>query len=264
MQTITQYFQNKKNKDKISIITCYDASFAKIISETEIDCILVGDSLGMVIQGYDSTIPVTLDQIIYHTQCVKRGAKNKFIIADLPFLSYQSSLETGILSAGKVFKETLADAVKIEGAGVKNIDLVKNLTEMGIPVMGHLGLTPQSYQILGGYKVQGKDELSANKIYEDAIQLQNAGVFSIVLEMIPMELGRRITEKVKVPTIGIGAGMYTDGQVLVLNDLLGMNKEFSPKFLKKYTNLHEVIKNSVSDYAKDVRLNLFPDIDNSF
>lgn len=264
MQTIIQHFQTKKNNEKISVVTCYDASFARIISASPIDAILVGDSLGMVVQGYESTLPVTLEEMIYHSKCVKRGAYKKFIISDLPFLSYQSSVESGILSAGKLIKESLVDAVKIEGAGKKNIQLIKELTEMGIPVMGHLGLTPQSFQVLGGYKVQGKDPADAKKIQEDAIELENAGVFSLVLEMIPSDLGEKITKIMKIPTIGIGAGPYTDGQVLVINDLLGMDAQFSPKFLKKYNNLHGSILNSLSEYHSDVKKGLFPGQENSF
>lgn len=264
MQTIIQYFQSKKNIQKISVVTCYDASNARIISKSPIDAILVGDSLGMVVQGYDSTLPVTLDDMIYHSKCVKRGSQNKYIISDLPFLSYQSSVESGILSAGKLTKETLADAIKIEGAGKKNIRLIKELNEIGIPVMGHLGLTPQSFQILGGYRVQGKEPESAKKILDDALKLEDAGVFSIVLEMVPAELAEKITKKIKIPTIGIGAGSSTDGQVLVLNDLLGMDPRFSPKFLKKYNNLYDAILNSLVEYHSDVVNHVFPGQENSF
>jgi 3-methyl-2-oxobutanoate hydroxymethyltransferase len=264
MKTIIQFFQNKKNIEKISIVTCYDASFSKIISYSNIDSILVGDSLGMVVQGHDSTLPVTLDEMIYHTKSVKRGCNNKYIITDLPFLSYQTSLEVALTSAGKVMKETGADAVKIEGGGHRNLEVIRTLTEMGIPVMGHLGLTPQSFQVLGGYKVQGKDPEHAEKILQDAIEIQNAGAFSIVLEMIPEELGDTISRSLHIPTIGIGAGSKTDGQVLVLYDLLGMNPDFNPKFLKKYLNLAESIEDALNLYASQVQTSTFPGKENSF
>ena len=234
MQTIINLYKEKFNKrEKISVVTCYDASFAKIISEIEMDSILVGDSLGMVVQGYNSTLPVTLDEMIYHTKAVKRGAPNKYIICDLPFLSYQVSVEQGVSAGGLAIKETGCDAVKLEGANEIALETIRRLTDMGVPVMGHLGLTPQSYQVLGGYKVQGKDEKGAEKILNDAVALENAGVFSIVLEMLPEVLGEKITNALTIPTIGIGAGRHTSGQVLVINDLLGVNAEFKPKFLKR-------------------------------
>ncbi len=264
MQTIIQFFQTKKNKEKISIVTCYDASFSRIISLTNIDCILVGDSLGMVIQGLNSTVSVTLDEMIYHTKCVKRGSKNKFIICDLPFLSYHTTLENATISAGRVLKETEADAVKLEGASDSILEIITRLTEIGIPVMGHLGLTPQSYQTLGGYRVQGKDSKEAEKIYSDALALQKAGVFSIVLEMVPSSLGKKISESLVIPTIGIGAGVHTDGQVLVLNDLLGMNSAFEPKFLKKYANLEDLVKISLNKYHEETINSSFPKPENSF
>jgi 3-methyl-2-oxobutanoate hydroxymethyltransferase len=264
MKTIIQFFQNKKNKEKISVITCYDASFARLVSKTNIDCILVGDSLGMVIQGFNSTVPVTLDEMIYHTKSVKRGSTNKYVICDLPFLSYHTSLENAVLSAGKVLKETEADAVKLEGASKNILEIINRLTDIGIPVMGHLGLTPQSYQTLGGYRVQGKDTKEAEKIYDDAHALEKAGVFSIVLEMIPSSLGKKISESLTIPTIGIGAGVDTDGQVLVLYDLLGMNNDFDPKFLKKYANLEEIIKNSLNTYHEETINSAFPKPENSF
>jgi 3-methyl-2-oxobutanoate hydroxymethyltransferase len=233
MRNIISFFQSKKNQSPISMVTCYDYTFASLINQTEIECLLVGDSLGMVVQGHPSTLPVSLDEMIYHTKAVKRGAPDKFIIADLPFLSYQTSLQDGVFSAGRLIKETNADAVKLEGADPLSLSLVKRLTEIGIPVMGHLGLTPQSYQTLGGYKVQGKTPQTAEMIFKSSLALEEAGAFSIVLEMIPEELGTSISKKIHIPTIGIGAGRSTDGQVLVIYDLLGMNPEFTPKVLKK-------------------------------
>ncbi|MCB1175950.1 MAG: 3-methyl-2-oxobutanoate hydroxymethyltransferase, partial [Leptospiraceae bacterium] len=226
--------------------------------------ILVGDSLGMVIQGHESTVPVTLDEMIYHTKAVKRGNSDTPVICDLPFLSYQKSVPDGIESAGRVMKESFADAIKIEGASSKVLVLIKELTEMGIPVVGHLGLTPQSYQVLGGYKVQGKDEESAEKMLEDALSLEEAGVFSIVLEMIPESLGQKITKSLKIPTIGIGAGRHTSGQVLVIYDLLGMNTEFKPRFLKKYAELGKTIRESLNKYSIEVKKGGFPGSENIF
>ncbi len=265
MKTIIQFFKEaKQTEKKISVVTCYDYSFAKIISETNIDSILVGDSLGMVIQGHSSTLPVTLEDIIYHTKAVKRGASNKFIIADLPFLSYQISTEQCILSSGRILKETDADAVKVEGATDEILEAIFKLQKMGVPVMGHLGLTPQSFQVLGGYKVQGKDENQANEILSDAKKLEQAGVYSIVLEMLPASLGEKISKELKIPTIGIGAGLNTDGQVLVLQDLLGMNESFTPKFLKKFANLNQITKNAINEYNKEVKEKTFPSRENSF
>ncbi|MCG9873926.1 MAG: 3-methyl-2-oxobutanoate hydroxymethyltransferase [Leptospiraceae bacterium] len=264
MKNIISFFKEKKNKEPISMVTCYDASFASIVNKSDVDCILVGDSLGMVIQGHSSTLPVTLDEMIYHTKAVKRGAPNKLLIADMPFLSYQTSLTEGIHSAGRLIKETNADAVKLEGSDKESLALVKRLVEIGIPVMGHLGLTPQSYQTLGGYKVQGKDSNSAEKMLKDSIALQEAGAFGIVLEMIPEKLGQEISQAIQIPSIGIGAGRYTDGQVLVIYDLLGLNTEFTPKFLKKYADLGYTILNSVNTYHKEVVDKLFPEDKNIF
>lgn len=265
MQTIINLYREKfSKKEKISVVTCYDASFAKIVSETEMDTILVGDSLGMVIQGHNSTLPVTLEEMIYHTKAVKRGAPNKFIICDLPFLSYQISVEQGVSAGGIAIKETGCDAVKLEGAGEIALQTILQLSEMGVPVMGHLGLTPQSYQVLGGYKVQGKDEKTAEKILKDAIALEKAGVFSIVLEMLPESLGEKITNALTIPTIGIGAGRYTSGQVLVINDLLGVNADFKPKFLKRFADLNSVVKQALGNYDKEVKNGSFPSEENIF
>lgn len=265
MQTIINLYKEKFNKrEKISVVTCYDASFAKIISEIEMDSILVGDSLGMVVQGYNSTLPVTLDEMIYHTKAVKRGAPNKYIICDLPFLSYQVSVEQGVSAGGLVIKETGCDAVKLEGANEIALETIRRLTDMGVPVMGHLGLTPQSYQVLGGYKVQGKDEKGAEKILNDAVALENAGVFSIVLEMLPEVLGEKITNALTIPTIGIGAGRHTSGQVLVINDLLGVNAEFKPKFLKRFADLNTIIKQALVAYNNEVKDGSFPREENIF
>lgn len=265
MQTIINIFREKfTKKEKISVVTCYDSSFAKIIAETEMDTILVGDSLGMVIQGHNSTMPVTLEEMIYHTKNVKRGAPNKFIICDLPFLSYQVSVEQGVSAGGRAIKETGCDAVKLEGATEIALQTIRQLTEIGVPVMGHLGLTPQSYQVLGGYKVQGKDEKTAEKILQDAIALEKAGAFSIVLEMLPESLGEKITNTISIPTIGIGAGRHTSGQVLVINDLLGVSADFKPKFLKRFADLHSITKQALTAYDKEVKEGKFPEEENIF
>ncbi|WP_411824031.1 3-methyl-2-oxobutanoate hydroxymethyltransferase [Leptospira sp. 'Mane'] len=265
MKNITLEFKKKKETNTpISVITCYDYSFAKLFAQTEVDSILVGDSMGMVIQGHGSTIPVTLEDIIYHTKAVCKGAPNKTIIADMPFLSYQTSVEDGIRAAGTIMKETTADCVKLEGDSKLVVELTHRLNEMGVPVFVHLGLTPQSVNTLGGYKVQGKTAESRARMIQKSKELTDAGAFAILLEMIPESLGKEITEAVPIPTIGIGAGRYTSGQVLVMQDLLGMNDEFHPKFLKKYANFADDIKKAVGDYHDDVVRRAFPGEENGF
>ncbi|TGK32737.1 3-methyl-2-oxobutanoate hydroxymethyltransferase [Leptospira gomenensis] len=258
------YSPEKKGKEKISVVTCYDYSFAKILSETDVDSILVGDSLGMVIQGNTSTLPVTLDEMIYHTKAVRRGAPDKFIVADLPFLSYQTSIEEGIRSAGRMMKETDCDAVKIEGGSDFICELISILKQIGVPVMGHLGLTPQSVHVFGGHKIQGKGEESSAKLLREAEAISEAGAFSMVLEMIPAELGKKASLELGVPTIGIGAGPDCDGQVLVLYDLLGLDANFQPKFLKKFADLHSIVKNAVGNFHKEIKSEEFPGKDHSF
>ncbi len=263
--TITDRFRELyRKREMISVVTCYDFSFASIVQKSSVDAILVGDSLGMVIQGQRSTLPVTLDEIIYHTKAVRKGAPDKYIISDLPFLSYQVSVESGLQNVGRIMKETDADAVKLEGASEKTLQIIQEITEAGIPVQGHLGLTPQSVHTLGGFKVQGKTESDADRIIESAEKLQEAGVFSIVLEMVPEELGRKVAESVDVPIIGIGAGRYVSGQVLVIYDLLGMNSAFNPKFLKKYADLNSVIMNALNQYSFEVKDSSFPSDKNVF
>ncbi len=265
MKNIILEFTKKREAGlPISLLTCYDYSFAKILSATSVDCLLVGDSLGMVVQGHETTLPVTLDEMIYHTKAVKRGAPGKFILADLPFLSYQVSLEEGILSAGRMMKESGADAVKIEGDSDLIVELTRRLTQIGIPVMSHLGLTPQSLHTLGGYRVQGKTPESRDRMVFKAKELAEAGAFSVLLEMVPEDLGKEITESLAVPTIGIGAGRHVSGQVLVLYDMLGMNEEFSPKFLKKYSYASSIIRSAVESYHKEVVEKQFPGEGNVF
>lgn len=263
MKNTISLFSEKKRKEKITMLTCYDYSTACILNETDIDAILVGDSLGMVFQGNEDTLSVSVDDMIYHTKAVKKGAKNKFIITDMPFLSYHISIEETIKNAGRIIKEGGAEAVKLEG-GREIIDKIKGLIDAKIPVMAHLGLTPQSINIFGGYKVQGKIFDEAKRIIEDALILENSGVFAIVLECIPEKLASLITEKLKIPTIGIGAGKNTDGQILVINDALGIFKDIVPKFVKKFVDISQYIKIGVNDYIKEVKTNTFPDISHTF
>ncbi|BBB91955.1 MAG TPA: 3-methyl-2-oxobutanoate hydroxymethyltransferase [Methylomusa anaerophila] len=256
----------KQKKDKqmpITMLTAYDYTMAKIIDGAGIDMLLVGDSLGNVVLGYESTLPVTMDEMIHHVKAVSRGAKRAMIVADMPFMSYQVSAAEALRNAGRFLKETAAQAVKIEG-GQEMVAAIKSLVQAGIPVMGHLGLTPQSVHQLGGYKVQGKSEQAAKKLLEDAKALETGGVFALVLECVPSPLARIITESAGIPTIGIGAGPYCDGQVLVINDLLGINPGNTPKFVKQYANLHEHIAAAVTAYKKDVNERVFPGPEHSF
>jgi len=257
LKTTIELFSSKKNKSKISMITCYDYSTAVILNKTEIDSILVGDSLGMVFQGNDNTLPVTMDEMIYHTKAVRKGAPDKFLILDMPFLSYHINVEDAVRNAGKALKEAGAEAVKIEG-GEEMIDKIKAMINAKIPVMGHLGLTPQSVNLFGGYKVQGNSLDAAKKFINDALLLEETGVFAIVLEGMPEKLAEIITKKLKIPTIGIGAGRYVDGQILVINDLLGMFDNLVPKFVKKYANLGADIKKGIETYIKEVNEGIFP------
>jgi 3-methyl-2-oxobutanoate hydroxymethyltransferase len=263
IKNINDFKSYKDSKTPISVITCYDYSTAKIINETGIDAILVGDSLGMVFQGHNSTIPVTLDNMIYHAQAVRRGSPSKFIITDLPFMSYHVSIEQALHSCGRVLKETGTNSVKLEG-GRDFAETVKALVKASIPVMGHIGLTPQSIHKIGGYTVQGRDEEKRIAMIEDAIALEDAGAFSIVLEMVPETLAKEISEKISIPTIGIGGGRYCNGQVLVVNDMLGMDDGFKPKFLKKYASLASIMKNAIEQYDSEVKSGSFPEEKNCY
>lgn len=263
ISNIHDFKKAKAEKRPISMITCYDYQFARIIAETDIDCILVGDSVGMAFAGYSSTLPVTVDQIIYHTEIVRRGAPNVFIIADLPFMSYHVSIEDTLRNCGRIMKETGANAVKLEG-GRDFVPVVEALVRASIPVVGHLGLTPQSIHKLGGYTVQGRDEEKRKIMMEDAKMLEDAGAFLLVLEMVPEQLAADITAMLKIPTIGIGAGRFCDGQVLVITDLLGMDDAFNPKFLKKYANMHASVKSALQQYHEDVVSRAFPEEKNVF
>lgn len=259
MKITVKSFQKFKDEGrKITMLTAYDYSMAKLVSMAGVDSILVGDSLGMVMQGHDSTLPVTVDEIIYHTKMVARGNQNALVISDMPFMSYHISVEDAVRNAGRMVKEGGAEAVKIEG-GRNVIEQVKAVIDAQIPVIGHLGLTPQSVNAFGGFKVQGRDEENAKRILDDALLLQKAGVFAITLEGIPADLAKKISEQLTIPTIGIGAGKDCDGQVLVVNDMLGMFKDFVPKFVKQYADLNFVVTNAVQTYIQEVQNGVFPD-----
>jgi len=253
----------KNTGEKIVALTAYDYSFARILDTTAIDILLVGDSLGMVCLGYENTLPVTMEDMIAHTRSVKRGNTQALLVSNLPFMSYQISVEQAVSNAGRLMQEGLADAVKLEG-GTSEAEKVSAIVRAGIPVMGHIGLTPQSVHQMGGYSVQGKHYSAARKIKEDAKALQKAGAFSIVLEGIPGALAEEITKEIKIPTIGIGAGPHCDGQILVLHDLLGMNLDFRPKFVKQYANLGEQIQSAVHDYISEVQSGAFPDTEHTY
>lgn len=262
-KTIADIKKMKASGEKITILTAYDYAMSSILDECNIDIILVGDSLGNVVLGYDTTLPVTMEDMLHHAKAVSRAAHNALIVADMPFLSYQVSEEAAINNAGRFLKEANVQAVKLEG-GREFAEVVRKITSLGIPVMAHLGLTPQSIHQIGGYKVQGKTDAAARKIIEDAKILEQAGAFSVVLECIPEGLALEITKSVSIPTIGIGAGVNCDGQVIVINDLLGMNEKFTPKFVKKYANLNLEIKKAVKNYIGEVKNGNFPDSEHSF
>ena len=259
---ILDFHQKKLKKEKISFITCYDYTSACILAKTNIDCLLVGDSLAMTMHGFKDTLSATMEMMCLHTAAVSRGAGDKFILGDLPFLSYRASLSKSI-AAVKALMQSGAHAVKMEGA-LGNLKLIRHLVESGVPVVGHVGLTPQSVCVLGGYKVQGKTEASAAKLKQDALALQEAGCFALVLECVPSQLAKEITESLVIPTIGIGAGPFTDGQVLIYQDLLGMNTEFKPKFVKVFTNGYEQIKHGVEAYTHAVKSGDYPSHEYSY
>jgi 3-methyl-2-oxobutanoate hydroxymethyltransferase len=262
-KTILDIKKMKIEGEKITVLTAYDYGMASIMDECNIDMILVGDSLGMVVLGYDTTLPVTMEDMLHHTKAVSRAAQNALIVADMPFLSYQVSPEVALSNAGRFLKEANAQAIKLEG-GQEQVETVHKITCAGIPVMAHLGLTPQSIHQIGGYKVQGKKEDAARKIVEDAKILEEAGAFSLVLECIPEGLASEITYSLTIPTIGIGAGVNCDGQVLVINDMLGIYDRFTPKHVKKYANLNLEIKKAVKTYIAEVKHGAFPDSEHSF
>jgi 3-methyl-2-oxobutanoate hydroxymethyltransferase len=253
----------KKKNQKVTMLTAYDYGTAAVVDEAGIDIILVGDSLGMVVLGYDSTLPVTMEDMIHHTKAVCRGAKRAMVLGDMPFMSYQASVDEAVRNAGRFLQEAGAHGVKLEG-GREVAEVTRRIASAGIPVMAHLGLTPQSVHQLGGYKVQGKDDSAAKRMIEDARILEEAGAFALVLECVPVQLAREITESLTITTIGIGAGVYCDGQVLVINDMLGIFERFTPKFVKKYANLNLQMKEAVRQYCDEVRTGAFPDDAHSF
>jgi 3-methyl-2-oxobutanoate hydroxymethyltransferase len=249
--------------EKITMLTAYDCSFGRLLDQAGVDILLVGDSLGMVLLGYDSTVPVTMEEMLHHARAVRRGVERALLVGDMPFLSYQVDVAEAIRNGGRFMKEAGCDAVKLEG-GLEVCDTVRALVRAGIPVMGHIGLTPQTAGQLGGYTVQGKDLDAARKIYDAALGLADAGVFALVLECIPDQLAAIITEGVMVPTIGIGAGNNCDGQVLVTHDLIGLFEKFVPRFVKQYANLAVQAREAVAGFVSEVRDGSFPDADHSF
>ncbi len=261
--TIPDILEKKRQGKKITMLTAYDYPTALLVDRAGIDMILVGDSVGMVVLGYETTVPVTMDEMIHHTKAVTRGARFALIVGDMPFMSYNISERDAIAHAGRFIKEAGADAVKLEG-GTSVQSVVQAIVRAGIPVMGHIGLTPQTISQLGGFRVQGKTAEAAKKIIDDAKALDEAGVFSIVLEAIPAEITRRITESVGVPTIGIGAGIACDGQVLVYQDMIGLFDRFVPKFVKQYSRVGEIMLDSFKQFREEVEKEIFPGEEHSF
>lgn len=262
--TIPSLQAKKEKKEKIVALTAYDFPIARVIDKAGIDLILVGDSLGMVVLGYENTIPVTMEEMIHHTKPVVRASRRALVVGDMPYFSFHLTIEESVFNASRFLKEAGTKAVKIEGASKKRLKLIETLVEAEIPVMGHIGLTPQSIHHLGQYKVRGKEIGEANKIVMDALNLERAGVFSMVLECVPAQVARIITEKIKIPTLGIGAGPYCDGQILVFHDLVGLSDGHIPKFVKKYIDLNQIIREAVKNYIEDVRGGMFPDQNHSY
>lgn len=261
--TVSTFLEHKAKGEKITVLTAYDFSMAKLLDEAGVECLLVGDSLGMTMLGYEDTLSVTIEDMIHHTKAVKRGTKNAMVVVDMPFLSYHISDEDAVRQAGRLIKETQAHAVKLEGGmGVKS--RIEAIIAAQIPVMGHLGLTPQSVNAFGGFKVQGKSELQAKKILEEAKLLESIGCFAIVLECVPEKLAAYISSQLTIPTIGIGAGSGCDGQVLVIQDMLGMYTDFTPKFVKQYANLKQNIHDAVQLYCNEVKAGTFPEEKHTF
>jgi 3-methyl-2-oxobutanoate hydroxymethyltransferase len=261
--TTLDILRMKQSKRKIAMVTAYDATFARILDTSDVDMLLVGDSLGMVIQGHDSTLQVTMEHMVYHCQAVVRGSARAFVVGDLPFMSYQASVEDALRNGGRLIAEGGCQAVKLEG-GVRCADAIRALVQAGIPVVGHIGLTPQSVNTFGGYKVQGRDNIGADAVFADAKAVQEAGAFCVVLEAIPADLAQQITDALDIPTIGIGAGVHCDGQVLVNYDYLGLNDGFAPRFLKRYASLATAVREATLSYVDDVRTGRFPSDEHSF
>jgi len=262
--TLGDFAALKSKGKKIVVVTAYDALFGRLVDEAGVDAILVGDSVATAVFGHQSTLPVTLDQMIYHAAAVRRGVKRSLIVIDMPFLTYQASIELAILNCGRALQETGAAAVKVEGGGPEMLDTVRALIRTGIPVMGHIGFTPQSVKTIGGARVQGRQPADAQRLIDEAKGLEAAGAFAVVLELVPATVSARITEALEIPTIGIGAGPDCDGQVLVLPDLLGLNDTFAPKFLKRYAELAQDVRSAVGKFAEEVRGGDYPGAEHSF
>lgn len=261
--TVSTFREQKAKGEKISMLTAYDYSTAKLMDEAGINGILVGDSLGMVMLGYEDTLPVTMEDMIHHTAAVCRGAKNTLVVGDMPFMSYQVSVEEAVYNAGRLMKEGRCQAVKLEG-GASVCPQIRAITNASIPVMAHIGLTPQSINAFGGFKVQGKSEEAAKKLLEDAKVVEEAGAFAVVLECVPAKLAELISKSISIPTIGIGAGAGCDGQILVYQDMLGLFSDFTPKFVKKYANVGEMMTQAFRDYIADVQEGSFPAPEHTF
>lgn len=261
--TISTILKQKKDGDKITMLTAYDYSTAKLVDEAWINSILVGDSLGMVMLGYEDTLSVTMEDMIHHTAAVARGAKNALVVADMPFMSYQTSVYDAVVNAGRLIKEGRAQAVKLEG-GASVCRQIRAIVDSSIPVVAHLGLTPQSINAFGGFKVQGKTDEAAKKLIDDAKAIEEAGAFALVLECVPAKLAKIITDSISIPTIGIGAGAECDGQVLVYQDMLGMFSDFTPKFVKKYADIGEAMRDAFRNYISEVKSGVFPEEKNCY
>jgi 3-methyl-2-oxobutanoate hydroxymethyltransferase len=262
--TVRSLLEMKQRGERIVALTAYDFLFARLVDAAGVEIILVGDSVGQVFAGHDSTLPVTLDDMIYHARAVRRAVKEALIVVDMPFMSFQFSPEETLRNAGRVLKESGAEAVKLEGGDEETSRHVHTLVRAGIPVLGHIGLTPQSVHVLGGYRVQGRDAAAAERLQEEAGRLEAAGAFGIVLELLPRNVAASITALVQVPTIGIGAGPDVDGQILVLPDALGLNDEFQPRFLRRFAELAGAARQGIADYAEAVRSGAYPDAEHSF
>lgn len=261
--TVATLQAQKDSHDKITMLTAYDYSTAKLMDEAGINMLLVGDSLGMVMLGYEDTLPVTMEDMIHHTKAVSRGAKNAFVVGDMPFMSYQTSIYDAVYNAGRLMKEGRCHAVKLEG-GMSVCPQIKAIVEAGIPVVGHIGLTPQSVNALGGFKVQGKSEEAARKLIEEAKAVEAAGAFSIVLECVPAKLAELITESLRIPTLGIGAGVHCDGQILIYQDMLALFSDFTPKFAKQFADVGALMKQAFADYIKETKEGAFPGPEHGF
>jgi 3-methyl-2-oxobutanoate hydroxymethyltransferase len=261
--TVPQIVKMKQGGEKITCLTAYDYSFARILDEAGVDILLVGDSVGCVVQGNHNTLAVTMDEMIYHTRAVVRGRKRALVIGDMPFLSYQASKEQALQNAGRFLKEAGAEAVKLEG-GVAVKETIAATVNAGIPVMGHIGLTPQSVHQFGGYKIQGRDKMRREIVLRDAVAVEEAGAFAVVLEGMPLDLAEEITKRLTIPTIGIGAGVHCDGQVLVIHDMLGLFDDFTPKFVKRYADLKKTMTGAIKDFIGEVREQKFPMEEHSF